>query len=98
MIATLLMFGGRMTPDRLVRALAWGALAGGVLQFLVQVPRVLRLNREINDVFQLGDIRTLLASSQIEVGGGTPEAFGALIKRETERWGPVIRATGAKLD
>ena len=59
---------------------------------------ILRLNREINDVFQLGDIRTLLASSQIEVGGGTPEAFGALIKRETERWGPVIRATGAKLD
>jgi putative peptidoglycan lipid II flippase len=47
MIATLLMFGGRMTPDRLVRALAWGALAGGVLQFLVQVPRVLQLNREI---------------------------------------------------
>ena len=57
-----------------------------------------RMNREINDVLQLADIRALLANSQIEIGGGTPEDFGALIRRETERWGPVIRATGAKLD
>jgi tripartite-type tricarboxylate transporter receptor subunit TctC len=57
-----------------------------------------RLNREINEIFQLADIRTLLANNQIAVGGGTPEDFAALIKREAERWGPVIRATGAKLD
>jgi tripartite-type tricarboxylate transporter receptor subunit TctC len=59
---------------------------------------IVRLNREINEVFQLPDIRALLANQQIEIAGGTPEAFAKLIKRETERWGPVIRATGAKLD
>jgi tripartite-type tricarboxylate transporter receptor subunit TctC len=59
---------------------------------------ILRLNREINEVFQLSDVRTLLTNNQIDIGGGTPEEFTALIKRETERWGPVIRATGAKLD
>ena len=59
---------------------------------------MLRLNREINEIFQLADIRTLLANNQIQVGGGSPEDFAALIKRETERWGPVIRATGARLD
>jgi tripartite-type tricarboxylate transporter receptor subunit TctC len=59
---------------------------------------IVRFNREINEVFQLPDIRTLLANQQIEIAGGTPEAFAELIKRETERWGPVIRATGAKLD
>ncbi|HEU4561792.1 MAG TPA: murein biosynthesis integral membrane protein MurJ [Longimicrobium sp.] len=47
MIATLVALGGSLTPDRLVMALAWGALAGGALQFLVQLPKVLRLNREI---------------------------------------------------
>jgi putative peptidoglycan lipid II flippase len=47
MIATLIALGGRLSDERLVMALAWGALAGGALQFLVQVPRVLRLNREI---------------------------------------------------
>jgi tripartite-type tricarboxylate transporter receptor subunit TctC len=57
-----------------------------------------RLNREINDVLQMADIRTLLNNQQIEVGGGTPEEFAALIKREAERWGPVIKATGAQLD
>src|SRR5688572_7754454 len=59
---------------------------------------VVRLNREINEALQLPDVKKLLNNQQIEIAGGTPEAFAALIKRETERWGPVIRATGAKLD
>lgn len=59
---------------------------------------IVRLNREINEVLRLPEIRTLLANQHIEIAGGTPEQFAALIKRETERWGPVIRATGARLD
>ena len=59
---------------------------------------IVRMNREINEVLKLPDIRTLLGNQNIEIAGGTPEQFAALIKRETERWGPVIRATGAKLD
>jgi tripartite-type tricarboxylate transporter receptor subunit TctC len=59
---------------------------------------IMRLNQEINQIFQLSDVRTLLGNNQIEIGGGTPEEFAALIRRETERWGPVIRATGARLD
>lgn len=47
MIATLILFGGDLTLNRLVIALAWGALAGGVLQFLVQLPWVLRLERQL---------------------------------------------------
>lgn len=47
MIATLLVFGGALPPERLVVALAWGALVGGALQFVVQLPWVLRLEREL---------------------------------------------------
>lgn len=47
MIATLLFLGGGMDPARLVVALAWGALAGGALQFGIQLPWVLRLEREL---------------------------------------------------
>lgn len=47
MIATLLFLGGKMEPGRLVVALAWGALVGGALQFLVQLPWVLRVEREL---------------------------------------------------
>ncbi len=42
-IAALLFFGTRMELSGLVIAASWGALVGGVLQFLVQLPRVLRL-------------------------------------------------------
>jgi putative peptidoglycan lipid II flippase len=47
MIGTLLLLGGTMSVDRLVIALSWGALLGGGLQFLVQLPWVLRLDREL---------------------------------------------------
>jgi putative peptidoglycan lipid II flippase len=47
MIATLVALGGALSPERLVVALAWGALLGGALQFLVQIPWVLGLEREL---------------------------------------------------
>jgi putative peptidoglycan lipid II flippase len=53
MIGALVIFGGRLDQRGLVIALSWGALIGGALQFLVQLPwivrveRNLRLNRDI---------------------------------------------------
>ena len=47
MIATLVLFAGRVDARGLVVALAWGALAGGLLQFAVQLPWVLRLERSL---------------------------------------------------
>jgi putative peptidoglycan lipid II flippase len=46
-IAALLAFGGRRDLDGLLMAAAWGALVGGALQFAVQLPWVLKLDREI---------------------------------------------------
>jgi putative peptidoglycan lipid II flippase len=46
-IGALVAFGTRVDLDGLVLAAAWGALAGGVLQFAVQLPLVRRLDREI---------------------------------------------------
>ncbi len=45
MIATLIGFGGAGDLDFLALALAWGSVAGSALQFLVQLPAVLRLAR-----------------------------------------------------
>ena len=42
-IVTLVWFGGTTTLPKLVTILAWGAVAGGALQFAVQVPVVLRV-------------------------------------------------------
>ena len=45
MIATLVMFGGRIAESPLAMTLAWGSVAGSALQVGVQLPMVLRLAR-----------------------------------------------------
>ena len=47
MIGTLLWFGGSTPLPRLAVLLAWGSVAGSALQFLVQLPLVLRLVRHL---------------------------------------------------
>jgi putative peptidoglycan lipid II flippase len=47
MVGTLVALGGSLSLRGLVVALSWGALVGGALQFLVQLPKVLRLERRL---------------------------------------------------
>jgi putative peptidoglycan lipid II flippase len=46
-IGVLIAFASRVDLDALLMAAAWGALAGGFLQFGIQLPWVLKLDREI---------------------------------------------------
>jgi putative peptidoglycan lipid II flippase len=62
-IAVLVLLGGRLAADRLVVALAWGALGGGVLQFLIQLPWVLRLERDLRINRQLRSAHVKVALS-----------------------------------
>jgi len=45
MIATLVLFGASSTPPRLAVLLAWGSVAGSLLQFAIQLPAVARVAR-----------------------------------------------------
>jgi putative peptidoglycan lipid II flippase len=47
-IAALLGFGPRFDQRRLAEMAAWGSVAGSVLQFAVQLPKVLRLARGLD--------------------------------------------------
>jgi putative peptidoglycan lipid II flippase len=47
MIGTMLWFGPSVSPDRLAVLLAWGSVAGSVLQFGVQLPSVLMLVKRL---------------------------------------------------
>jgi putative peptidoglycan lipid II flippase len=51
MIATLIAFGGGSTLPRLAVLVAWGSVVGSALQFLVQMPAVLRVAPDLRFVF-----------------------------------------------
>ena len=49
------------------------------------------LNAACNKALQDPDVREKMLSQGMEIGGGTPEQFAALIKAEAPRWGKVVR-------
>jgi len=51
---------------------------------------VARLNREVNAVLELADLRAKLAAQGIEAIGGTPESLQAELADEFTKWGRVI--------
>jgi tripartite-type tricarboxylate transporter receptor subunit TctC len=51
-----------------------------------------RLNRELNAILALPEQREAIISTASEVGGGTPEDFGELIRTETTKWAEVVKA------
>jgi putative peptidoglycan lipid II flippase len=71
MIATLLVLGERLPQPQLVRALTWAALVGGALQFLVQLPRVLQLERELRVSLDTRgtDVRAVLKNAGPAIAG-----------------------------
>jgi tripartite-type tricarboxylate transporter receptor subunit TctC len=66
----------------------------------VGVPRaiVLRLNAELNKAIATPALKEKFALIGSESAGGTPEQFGEFIRRESAKWGEVVRRSGAKVD
>ena len=56
------------------------------------------LNAEIVKALRLPDVGERLAGDGAVAVGNTPEEFGAYIKSEMAKWGPVIKASGATAD
>jgi tripartite-type tricarboxylate transporter receptor subunit TctC len=76
-------------------ALAWNGIlvAAGTPKPIIQ-----RLNTEINAILKDPSVKSALNAQGFDLIGGTPEDFGNLIRSESEKWAPVIKKTGAKID
>ena len=61
-------------------------------------PIISRLNSEIDRALQTAEVREKIASEGAQVLGGTPAQFSDLLKREIEKWGEVVKQSGAKVD
>lgn len=59
---------------------------------------IAKLNTEIGRILRLPDIKDSYATQGAEAEPGTPEQFAGLIKSEIQKWGKVVRDSGAKID
>jgi tripartite-type tricarboxylate transporter receptor subunit TctC len=59
-------------------------------------PVINKLNSELLAIMALPAVREKLQGQGMEILGGTPAQFADTIRTETERWGKIVRAAGAK--
>ncbi len=57
-----------------------------------------RLNAEINAALKLPDVRTKLEGAGIEIQGGSPQDYAALIKSDLAKWGKVVKEAGIPVE
>ena len=57
---------------------------------------VQKLNREIQWVLEQPDIRKRFSDGGLDITGGTPEAFEAVLRREYAKYGKILAAAGIK--
>jgi len=64
------------------------------------VPRAVldKLNAAVNRAILDPKTKELLFTLGSEGGGGTPEEFAALIRRDSAKWADVVKRSGAKID
>ena len=59
---------------------------------------VQKLNADITRILSTPDARKLMASAGVDVATSTPDEFGRLMQAELDRWGKVVRETGATVN
>jgi tripartite-type tricarboxylate transporter receptor subunit TctC len=59
---------------------------------------IARLYKETAKAMAAPDVREKLNAQGAEAVGSTPEEFRAYIAAEIDKWGKVVRASGARVD
>lgn len=59
---------------------------------------ITRLHGEFSKQLNLQDIKDRLSAAGVDPIGTTPEEFGVYIRSEIEKWGKVVKASGARPD
>jgi tripartite-type tricarboxylate transporter receptor subunit TctC len=57
-----------------------------------------RVNGDLNKILQQKEMSDKLAGDGVTAAGGTPEQFGALIKRDIDVWRRVVQKAGVKAE
>ena len=57
-----------------------------------------RVNGELNKILKNKEMQDKLAGDGVSAAGGTPEQFGALIKKDIDTWRRVVQKAGVKAE
>jgi len=59
---------------------------------------ITRVNAELNKALQSAELVKTLNAQTAEAVGGTPEAFGKVIRADYTKWAQVVKQSGARVD
>ena len=59
---------------------------------------IAKLNSEVNAILGLSDVKEKLVALGADPVGGTPEQFGAIVRKDLERWAKIVKASGMKAE
>jgi len=59
---------------------------------------VQKINAEINRILALPEVKERFAGAGIEIVGGTPETFGALLRKDVAMWAKLVKDANIKAD
>jgi tripartite-type tricarboxylate transporter receptor subunit TctC len=71
--------------------------AGMIVKSGTPAPAVAQLNAAVNKALKTDKVRESLAKLGTDPGGGTPEAFGALLRGEIAHWTKVVKDANIKV-
>jgi len=71
----------------------------GVLAPARTPPEIIaRLNAELSKVLKMPETRSRMSELGLEIVGSSPEQFGQHLRSETDKWGKVVKISGARID
>jgi tripartite-type tricarboxylate transporter receptor subunit TctC len=59
---------------------------------------VARLNKELNQILAMPEVRETIESQGATLGGGSPQDLTSFTESEIRKWGKIIRDGNIKLD
>src|SRR5262249_53001330 len=72
--------------------------AGMLVRSGTPAPVVGQLNAAVNKALKTDKVREAMSKLGTDPGGGTPEAFGALMRNEIAHWTKVVKDAGIKIN
>jgi tripartite-type tricarboxylate transporter receptor subunit TctC len=61
-------------------------------------PIAQKMNKDINTVLAMAEVREKFDSFGVEDGGGSPEQFAQLVSTEIAKWGKVAKEANVRVD